>query len=163
MWLWKNPQTAKHNNRLPNHSANPQPLNLSMLRSLLAIITGYLSIAFLNSLTRLIVALYFRTDIQLSGVSHLPSPFWQYVLIVLYMAFGLFGGLITCSIVQRKYGIEILVLICLILTAGFFEYEFLNTEEPLWYLVCSPLAKITGVWGGYRIKLSQDQKLSTPV
>lgn len=131
-----------------------------MIRSLLAIIAGHLSITFLNGLTRLIIALYFRTDIQLSGVSHFPSPFWQYAFIALNVAFGIFGGLITSSIVQKKYGMEILVLICLIITTGFFEYEFLNMAEPIWYLVLSPLAKAMGVWGGYRVKLAQDKKLS---
>lgn len=132
-----------------------------MIRSLSAIIAGQLSIVFLSGFTRLIVAVYFRSEIQLSGVLHLPSPFWQYALTFLNIAFGMFGGLITCSIAQKRYGTEILALICLIITMGFFEYEFLNTGEPTWYLVLSPLAKVAGVWGGYRIKLAQDQKLST--
>lgn len=130
-----------------------------MIRSLAAIIAGHLSISVLNGFSRLVIALYSRSEIHLSGVGHLPSPYWGYFIVGLGLIFGIFGGLITCSIAKRNYGIEVLALSSLIIITGLFDYQFLNTAEPIWYLSMNPLAKIAGVWIGYGLKRSQDQKL----
>jgi hypothetical protein len=131
-----------------------------MIRSLSAVVAGQLSIIFLSGFAYLVVALYFRSEIYLSGVSHLPAPFWQYALVFLQLIFGMFGGLVTCSIARQRYGIEVLALVSIIVILGFFEYQFLSIREPAWYLLFSPLAKIAGVWLAYRIKAAQDLKVS---
>lgn len=132
-----------------------------MIRSLFAIIAGQASIALLSGFTRIMIAIYFRSGMTLSGVSHLPSPGWAYAITALSLFYGVFGGLFTCSIAKGKYQIEILSLLLLIAALGLFNYGFLNKTEPLWYLMLSPFLKALGVYAGYKIKLTQDRTASS--
>lgn len=134
-----------------------------MSRSLLAIAVGYFTVAALNGFSRIIISLYFRTDISLAGIQNLPSQYWVYALTALQFIFGLFGGLMVSSIVKTKAYIEILSLILLMIAIGFIDYSMLNEREPLWYLITSPLLKILGIFAGYQLKLKQDEQLNQSV
>lgn len=60
-----------------------------MVRTMIAIAAGYFSIAVLNSFIHIITSIYFRGDITLTGISHLPSTQWIIGVTFLQFAFGL--------------------------------------------------------------------------
>lgn len=130
-----------------------------MIRSMLAVVAGYISIAFLNAFSHAVTSLYFRHSLSLTGIANLPSPAWGYGFTLLQFVFGLFAGLLTCSIAKTKEHIDILALIMLIVASGFIDYSMLNNREPLWYLITSPSLKVTGIFIGYILKQKQDANL----
>jgi len=130
-----------------------------MIRSMLAVAAGYISISFLNGFSHAVTSLYFRHSLSLTGVASLPSPAWGYGFTVLQFIFGLFAGLLTASITKTKGHIEILALILLIIAAGFIDYSVLSNREPLWYLITAPTLKVAGIFIGYILKQKQDASL----
>lgn len=127
---------------------------------MLAIAAGYFSIAALNSFVHLIVSIYFKTDIFLTGVSQLPTNIWVAGITALQFAFGLFGGLLTTTLAGKKAHIEILGFILLMVTISFIDYSVLNSQEPLWYLITSPVLRILGIFTGYRLIKIQNNNLA---
>lgn len=128
-----------------------------MIRSMLAIAAGYFSIVVLNSFVHLIVSIYFKTDIFLTGIAQLPSVAWVYGITGLQFAFGLFGGLFTSTLAGSNAYLEILGFILLMIIIAFVDYSVLNEREPLWYLITSPALKVLGIFLGYRLIKLQNQ------
>lgn len=129
-----------------------------MLRSMLAIAAGYASIAILNSFVHLIVSVYFKKEIFLTGVAQLPSNVWVLSFTALQFALGLFGGLLTTTLAKSRAHIEILGFILLMIIIGFVDYSMLAGREPLWYLISSPLLIILGIFAGYRLQQIPENK-----
>lgn len=127
-----------------------------MIRSVLAVAAGYISIVVLNGFLRIIASVYSNTDLSLAGISNLPSEGWQYGVTGLLLVFGIIGGLLTTTLSKTSGKLEILSLLLLVVGVGFIDYQALENSEPMWYLVTSPLLKIGGVYLGYRIKKLQD-------
>lgn len=127
-----------------------------MIRSMLAIAAGYFSIVVLNSFVHLIVSIYFRTDIFLTGIAQLPSVVWVYGITGLQFVLGLFGGLLTSTLAGSYAYLEILAFILLMIIIAFVDYSVLHEREPLWYLITSPTLKISGIFLGYRLTKLQN-------
>lgn len=128
-----------------------------MVRSLLAIAAGYFSIALLNSFARLIVSVYFKTDLFLSGIAKLPSLPWVAGFTVLQFILGIFGGLLATTLAQKNIHITILGFILLIACVGLLNYSELNHREPLWYLLTAPALTMGGIFLGYKLQSGQQQ------
>lgn len=118
---------------------------------MLAIAVGYFSIVALNSFIHVVVSVYFRTELFLTGISQMPSSIWVYGVTALQFAFGLFGGLLTATIAGSSSYIEILGFVLLMVVIGFVDYSVLNEREPLWYLTVSPILKVLGIYTGYHL------------
>lgn len=129
-----------------------------MKRALLAIAAGQLTIAGLNGFARIILSLYQRTDIVLSGVEHLPSTTWAVGVTALGYLFGLFGGLITCTLARGSYRIEVLTLILLTVALALFDFTFIPEVHTSWSLAASPALKVAGIYTGYTIISKQDRQ-----
>ena len=129
-----------------------------MLKSLFAIIAGQLSITLLQTFSRVIVGLYFRTEITITGIAHLPSTTWMYFVTALNIIFGLFGGLITSSVAKKSGRLEVLILALLIFIWGLFSFQMTASVEPTWYRILSPLLIILGLLAGYKLKTNMDAK-----
>lgn len=130
-----------------------------MIRSMMAIVAGYLSISFLNDFSHAVTSLYFRHELSLTGIANLPAPAWGYGFAFLQLILGLFAGLLTSTIVKTKGSLEILALILLIVAAGCIDYSVLSNREPLWYLITSPALKVLGIYLGFILKQKQDASL----
>lgn len=127
-----------------------------MIRSVLSVAAGYVSIAALDIFVRAITAFYTNTEIVLTGFADLPSPGWQYSVLGMLLIFGIVGGLLTSALSVESGKLEVLVLILLLVIAGFIDHRALAESEPLWYLIATPILKIAGVFLGYRIKILID-------
>jgi len=130
-----------------------------MVRQMMAVAAGYFSIAALNSLIHIIVSVYFKTGLSLTGISHLPSIPWIVGVTALQFLFGLFAGLLTTTIAQSKQHIAILGFVLLMAIIAFIDYTTLSEQEPLWYLITSPALKIIGIFAGYRLIQSQQENI----
>lgn len=131
-----------------------------MKRTLLAIVAGQLTIAGLNGFARIILSLYQRTEIVLSGVEHLPSTPWAVGITALGFLFGMFGGLITCTLARGSYTVEVVALILLTVALGLFDFTLLPDAHTSWSLVAAPALKVAGIYTGYRIVTRQDKQLA---
>lgn len=126
-----------------------------MIRSMLSIAAGYFSIAVLNSFVHLIVSVYFKTGLKLTGVSGLPSIPWVIGITALQLFFGLFGGLIAATIAKKDKHLVILGLILLMAAIAIVDHSVLSSREPFWYLLTAPALKITGIFIGYKLQIKQ--------
>lgn len=125
---------------------------------MLAIATGYFSIALLSGFSRLIVSIYLKNDITLTGIESFPTT-WAFGLTGLGFFFGLFGGLLTTTLAESEGIIEIVGFIFIMAGVGLVDYSMLNDREPLWYLIASPTLKMSGIFIGYHLKRKQDKQL----
>jgi hypothetical protein len=126
---------------------------------MLAVAAGYFSMLVLNSLIHIITSVYFKTDLSLTGIAHLPSTAWVFGMTVLQFLFGLFGGLLTATIALTKDFIAILGFVLLITIIALMDYTVLNGREPLWYLITSPALKIAGIFTGYQLIQMQNKHI----
>jgi hypothetical protein len=129
-----------------------------MIRSILAVAAGYFSIALLSGFSRLIISIYLRNDITLTGIENFPTT-WGFGLTGLGFFFGLFGGLLTTTLAESKGFIEIVGFILVMAAVALLDYSMLNDREPFWYLIASPTLKISGIFIGYHLKRKQDKQL----
>lgn len=130
-----------------------------MLRSLLAISAGYITILFFNSFVRFVISVYSKGNFALTGITDLPSPVLMYVIVGAGFLFGLIGGMITCSIINKNAIIEILCLIILIVSSGLISYQLMGNTEPLWYLISAPLLKAAGILTAFYLTSSNANHL----
>ncbi|MDZ7715022.1 MAG: hypothetical protein U5J95_02300 [Balneolaceae bacterium] len=130
-----------------------------MIKSLIAVIVGQLSITLLQTFSRVVVGAYFRTELTITGISHLPSLTWMYFLTALNFIFGMFGGLITSSLARNKGRLEVLILALLIFIWGLFSFQMTLNTEPVWYRILAPLLTIFGVMTGYLLKKNMDTNI----
>lgn len=131
-----------------------------MVRQMMAVAAGYISIAALNSLIHIITSVYFKAELSLTGISHLPSIPWVVGVTALQFVFGLFGGLLATTIAQSKQYIVILGFILLMAIIGLINYTTLSGQEPLWYLITSPALTIAGIFTGYRLIKLQNKNIT---
>lgn len=129
-----------------------------MYRSMLAIAAGYFTIALLSGFSRLIISVYLKTGISITGINAFPFQ-WAIGLTVLGFFFGLFAGLLTTTIATSNGNIEILGFILIMVIMALIDYTIMGSQEPMWYLIASPVLKIFGVYSGYHIKKKQDLQL----
>lgn len=130
-----------------------------MIRSVFALVFGYISINLFDGFIRFIISVYTKNALVLSGVAQLPNTLLAYAITAAGFLFGLIGGFLTCSIAGGKPKIEILSLIILIVASGLFTYYFTGNNEPAWYLITAPLLKIAGVYLAYTLFVKQHQSL----
>lgn len=123
-----------------------------MIRSVLAVAAGFISISVLNSFIHLIAAVYTNSELSLTGIAALPSESWQYGITGLLLLFGLIGGFLTTTLSKTSGHLEILILVLLIIGTGFIDYLALANSEPMWYLIASPLLKTGGILLGFELK-----------
>lgn len=128
-----------------------------MIRAMLAIAAGYFSITALNSFIHLIVSIYFKTEIILTGIAGLPSRMWAIGFTVLQFGFGLFGGLLATTLAKNTHRV-ILGFILLMVAISLLDYSILSDREPLWYLIVAPTLKISGVFLGFRLVSAQNNQ-----
>ncbi len=129
-----------------------------MIRSMLAIVAGYFSIALLSGFSRLIVSVYLKNDIALTGIENFPTT-WAFGLTGLGFFFGIFGGLLTTTLADSEGVIEIVGFILIMAGVGLVDYSMLSEREPVWYLISSPALKMAGIFIGYHLKRTQDVQL----
>lgn len=132
-----------------------------MIRSMLAIAAGYFSIAVLNSFIHLIVAIYSKSEIFLSGVANLPSAAWVIGFTALQFVFGLFAGLLATTLGSDNPQRVLLGFILLMVAVSLVDYSMLNEREPLWYLITAPALKIGGIFTGYKLQIKQMEPTTT--
>ncbi len=132
-----------------------------MFRSMLAIAAGYFAMAVPNSFIHLIVAIYSRSEVFLTGVTNLPSLTWVVGLTALQFVLGLFGGLLATTLGSDNPQRVILGFVLLMVAVALVDYSVLNEREPLWYLVTAPALKIGGIYTGYKLQINQIQPSTT--
>jgi len=125
-----------------------------MVRTMIAIAAGYFSIAALNSFIHVITSIYFRADITLTGISHLPSNSWIIGITFLQFAFGLFGGLLATTVAKNASKV-ILGFILTMVAVSLINYSVMAENEPLWYLITAPSLTIGGIYMGYRLQTQE--------
>lgn len=130
-----------------------------MVRTMIAIGAGYFSIAALNSFIHIITSIYFRADISLTGISHLPSTTWIIGVTFLQFAFGLFGGLLATTIAKNASKV-ILGFILIMVAVSLINYSILVDSEPLWYLITAPVLTISGIYMGYHLQTQESKNNS---
>lgn len=130
-----------------------------MIRSVFALVVGYISINLFDAFIRFIISVYSKSELVLSGIAQLPNTLLAYAITTAGFLFGLIGGFLTCSIADGKPKIEILSLIILIVASGLFTYYFTGNNEPVWYLIIAPLLKIAGVYLAYMLFVKQNTSL----
>jgi hypothetical protein len=124
-----------------------------------AIAVGYFSIAALNSFIHVITSIYFRSDITLTGISHLPSTSWVIGITFLQFAFGLFGGLLATTVAKNVSRV-ILGFILLMVAVSLINYSVMADSEPLWYMITAPVLTIGGIYMGYRLQTQEPNPAS---
>jgi hypothetical protein len=127
---------------------------------MLAIAAGYFSIVVLNSFVHLIISVYSKNEIILTGIAQFPSDIWAFGITALQFVFGLFGGLLTTTLAGSKAHIEILGFILLMIIISLIDYSVLNDREPLWYLIVSPSLRTLGIFTGYQLIKLQNNNLT---
>lgn len=125
-----------------------------MVRTMGDIAAGYFSIAALNSFIHVITSIYFRADITLMGISHLPSTSWIIGITFLQFAFGLFGGLLATTLAKNASKV-ILGFILIMVAVSLINYSVMAENEPLWYLITAPALTIGGIYMGYRLQTQE--------
>ena len=128
-----------------------------MLRTFAAIIAGQFTIIIINGFCRLAIAAYLGIEISLSGISTLPSFTWKAIIVGMSLFYGTIGGLVTCIIADGSYKTEILSLIVIVVATALFDYQYVNTEESIWYFITNTGLTIAGLFLGYRLLLKKDQ------
>lgn len=123
-----------------------------MIRALLALVAGYISIIALNSFFHLIVSVYFNTELLLSGISQLPSSLWIIGFTLVQFLWGLFAGFFTTTLARENSSIAILGLLLIIVATSFINYSVLSGREPLWYLITAPVLKMAGIYLGFTLQ-----------
>lgn len=130
-----------------------------MVRTMIAIAAGYFSIAVLNSFIHIITSIYFRGDITLTGISHLPSTQWIIGVTFLQFVFGLFGGLLATTVAKNASKV-ILGFILVMVAVSLINYSVMVENEPLWYLITAPVLTISGIYIGYRLQMQESKTTS---
>lgn len=133
-----------------------------MIRSMMAIAAGYISMLALNSFVHLIVSIYFRMDITLTGIAMLPSPNWVFGFTALQLIFGLFGGLLAATLAPGRANLVLAVFILLMVAIALIDYTMLSDREPLWYLITAPALEIAGITTGFYLHSKQNNSVTTP-
>jgi hypothetical protein len=104
-----------------------------MKQSIYGIVGGLSSVIALDAFIRLIISIYFKTEIMFIGYSSFPG-FWWPLFLVLSTAFtSFFGGMMAGSIGHKHiYGVIIsYTLLLFILRVSQLQY-LLNTESPFY-------------------------------
>ncbi|NGP88005.1 hypothetical protein [Fodinibius halophilus] len=126
-----------------------------MIRSMLAIAVGYITITATNSFVHLIISFYFKTEFALTGITTLPSEIWVAGVTLLQLGFGMFAGLLSSTLAQSDKHLATLGLILLLVIAGILDYTILQQREPTWYLITSTILRVLGVFIGYKLQIQQ--------
>lgn len=130
-----------------------------MIRTMVAIAAGYFCITALNSFVHIIISVYFKTDLTLTGIAFLPSTTWTVGITALQFAFGLFGGLLATTIAHKPSKV-ILGFILIMVAVSLINYSMTKETEPLWYLITEPVLTISGIYLGYHLQTSQSQNIT---
>ncbi len=129
-----------------------------MEKSIYGIVGGLSSVIALDAFMRLIIALYFKTEIMFIGYSSFPG-FWWPLFLVLSTAFtSFFGGMMAGSIGRAHiYGVMITyTLLLFILRVTQLQY-LMNTESPF-YASSALVLSMLGVAGSWMILRKNNHK-----
>lgn len=122
-----------------------------MKKSIYGIIGGLSSVIALDAFIRLIISIYFKTEIMFIGYSSFPG-FWWPLFLVLSTAFTSFFGAMMAGSVGRShiYGVMITyTLLLFILRVSQLQY-LINTESPF-YASSALVLSMLGVVGSWMI------------
>lgn len=117
-----------------------------MLRSVLAVATGYLSFLILVSLLLLLLGIVFPAAVPRSG--EVPSIGWA----VFILAFGLVASAVGAAVTTAiSRGSRLKHIHALALVVAFFGLVTLAVnidKQPLWYLTAQIIVGVVGVYVG---------------
>ncbi|MGK7370296.1 MAG: hypothetical protein ACNS64_08770 [Candidatus Halalkalibacterium sp. M3_1C_030] len=134
-----------------------------MIRTLLAIIAGQITIALLNGIVRMAIGTYLDIEFSLSGVTFLPGFTWEVVVVAMSLIYGFVAAIIVCLIAKENSKIEILGLTLIVTAVGLFDYYYIGASEPLWYFLINTGLIISGLFLGYRFMLANEHILKQKI
>lgn len=134
-----------------------------MIRSLVTIFIGQLTIMLLNSIVRMAVGLYLEIDFSLSGITFLPGFAWEVLIVALSVVYGFIAGTVVCLISSGTGRVEILGLTLIIACVGIFDYYYFGVSEPIWYFLINTGLLISGLFLSYRFLKTNDDILEQKV
>ncbi len=121
-----------------------------MVRTLIAIFMGQITIVLLNGIVRMAVGVYLNIEFSLTGISHLPGFLWEVLIVGFSLIYGFIGGIVVSLISNGDGKVEILGLTLIIASVSLFDYYYLGSSEPLWYFLINSALLIAGLFLSYR-------------
>ncbi len=123
-----------------------------MFRSVIAIITGYISLSLLVITSFAIIMVIIPDAIPEPGA--VPATSFLILILILGLFFAVIGGYLTALIAQRMHFKHVIFLAGIVLGMGilnlFAEYGTL----PFWYLLIQIFTGIIGVLAGGKLRLT---------
>jgi MFS family permease len=120
-----------------------------VLRSVLAVVAGYLLIFFATILTDVALGFLAPDAFPAAGEGFASVP-WMVVILVYSTIFAALGGYVTARIARRaelKHGLVLAAIMVLMSAGTMMAYA---GRHPLWFqltlLVLGPLAVLAGAW-----------------
>jgi hypothetical protein len=117
-----------------------------MLRSIIAIVGGYLSIAILTMLTFAVLFNFFP-GVFSDGFPPLP---WVLLILALGFVYAVVGGYITAYLATRDRFGHVLALAGMMAVLGISSAIFSSAAQPLWYQLALIVLGLAGVLLGGR-------------
>jgi hypothetical protein len=122
-----------------------------MLRSIIAIAGGYLSIAILTMLTFAVLFNFFP-GVFSGGFPPLP---WVLLILAFGFIYAVAGGYITAYLATQARFNHVLALAGLMVVLGIISAIFSSAAQPLWYQLALIVLGLAGVLLGGRWRVSQ--------
>ena len=120
-----------------------------MLRSILAIVLGYLTIIATTIVVTIALCIAFGVPLNASGAAPKPSTAFSVANLIASALCALLGGLVAASIARRSRQLHAFVLAMIVLVLGLvFALFEKNGPEPLWYLMILPILGALAVIAG---------------
>ncbi len=130
-----------------------------MIRALVAILMGQITIVLLNGIIRMAIGVYLDIEFSLSGISYLPGFIWEVIIVGLSLLYGFIAGIIVCLLSGGNGRAEILGLTLIIAGVGLFDFYYIGASEPLWYFLINSGLLIAGLFLGYRVMMANENIL----
>ncbi len=123
-----------------------------MLRSILSVVVGYLSIAVATMLSTWLLTVAFGLPLQPADPSFRPPTPYVAASLVSGFAIAILGGFVAARIAPRSPRRHALVLAALVLAFGvMFSLMNRTGPHPGWYLLLLPIVGFLGVVLGGRM------------
>jgi hypothetical protein len=123
-----------------------------MVRSILAVIGGYLVMAVLVVLTSVALGTLFPEAFPEPDSGLLPADGWFGLMLGLSFLYAFLGGYVTATIARRAEMRHALALSAIVLALGLLSAVGEQEIAPRWFRVMTPLVGIPGVLLGSRMR-----------
>ncbi|MEE9554137.1 MAG: hypothetical protein V3W18_07530 [candidate division Zixibacteria bacterium] len=123
-----------------------------MFRSVIAIITGYLSMSLLV-MTSFAIIMVIMPD-ALPEPSVMPATSFLILVLILGLFYAVIGGYLTALIAQRSHFKHVIFLAGIVLGLGILNMFAEYGTMPFWYLLIQVFTGIIGVLSGGKIRLT---------